>query len=176
MFAIEHEGVVPDMITTAKGLGGGLPIAGITGRAEIMDSVHQGGLGGTFGGNPVSCAAALGAIATIEEEGLIARAQHVGQLLRDGLLALKAKYSLIAEVRGRGAMLAIELVVPGSKGGLEPNAAAVTKVLKHCTSNGVFILSAGTYGNVIRFLPPLVITDELVADALRVLDEAFATL
>ena len=176
MFAIEHEGVVPDMITTAKGLGGGLPIAGITGRAEIMDSVHQGGLGGTFGGNPVSCAAALGAIATIEEEGLIARAQHVGQLLRDGLVALKAKYPLIAEVRGRGAMLAIELVVPGSKGGLEPNAAAVTKVLKHCTSNGVFILSAGTYGNVIRFLPPLVITDELVADALRVLDEAFATL
>ena len=113
MFAIEHEGVVPDMITTAKGLGGGLPIAGITGRAEIMDSVHQGGLGGTFGGNPVSCAAALGAIATIEEEGLIARAQHVGQLLRDGLVALKAKYPLIAEVRGRGAMLAIELVVPG---------------------------------------------------------------
>jgi len=176
MFAIEHEGVVPDMITTAKGLGGGLPIAGVTGRAEIMDSVHQGGLGGTFGGNPVSCAAALGAIETIQEDNLISKANHIGQLLGDGLRALKAKYPVIAEVRGRGAMQAIELTVPASKGGLEPDAAAVTKVLKHCTANGVFILSAGTYGNVIRFLPPLVISDALLADALAVLDEAFATL
>jgi len=176
MFAIEHEGVVPDMITTAKGLGGGLPIAGVTGRAEIMDSVHQGGLGGTFGGNPVSCAAALGAIETIQEDNLISKANHIGQLLGDGLRALKAKYPVIAEVRGRGAMQAIELTVPASKGGLEPDSAAVTKVLKHCTANGVFILSAGTYGNVIRFLPPLVISDALLADALAVLDEAFATL
>jgi len=173
---MEHEGVVPDMVTTAKGLGGGLPIAGVTARAEIMDSVHAGGLGGTFGGNPVSCAAALGAIATIEEEGLIARAQHIGQVLGDGLRALQAKYPVIAEVRGRGAMLAIELVIPGSKGGIEPDAAAVAKVLKHCTENGVFILSAGTYGNVIRFLPPLVISDALIADALAVLDAGFATL
>jgi 4-aminobutyrate aminotransferase/(S)-3-amino-2-methylpropionate transaminase len=176
MFAVEHEGVVPDMITTAKGLGGGLPIAGVTGRAEIMDSVHAGGLGGTFGGNPVSCAAALGAIATIEEEGLIARAAHIGQVLGDGLRALQVKYPVIAEVRGRGGMLAIELVIPGSKGGIEPDAAAVTKVIKHCTENGVFILSAGTYGNVIRFLPPLVISDALIADALAVLDAGFATL
>jgi 4-aminobutyrate aminotransferase/(S)-3-amino-2-methylpropionate transaminase len=176
MFAIEHEGVVPDMITTAKGLGGGLPIAGVTGRAEIMDSVHQGGLGGTFGGNPVSCAAALGAIETINEDGLIARANHIGQVLGDGLRALKAKYPVIADVRGRGAMQAIELTVPGSKGGLEPDAAAVAKVLKHCTANGVFILSAGTYANVIRFLPPLVISDALIADALSVLDAALATL
>ena len=176
MFAVDHEGVVPDMMTTAKGIGGGLPIAGVTGRAEIMDSVHAGGLGGTFGGNPVSCAAALGAIATIEEENLVARAQHVGKVLSDGLRALQAKYPVIAEVRGRGAMLAIELVVPGSKGGLEPDSAAVAKVLKHCTANGVFILSAGTYGNVIRFLPPLVISDELIADALAVLDAGFATL
>jgi 4-aminobutyrate aminotransferase/(S)-3-amino-2-methylpropionate transaminase len=176
MFAMEHEGVVPDMVTTAKGLGGGLPIAGVTARAEIMDSVHAGGLGGTFGGNPVSCAAALGAIATIEEEGLIARAQHIGQVLGDGLRALQAKYPVIAEVRGRGAMLAIEVVIPGSKGGIEPDAAAVAKVLKHCTENGVFILSAGTYGNVIRFLPPLVISDALIADALAVLDAGFATL
>ena len=173
---MEHEGVVPDMVTTAKGLGGGLPIAGVTARAEIMDSVHAGGLGGTFGGNPISCAAALGAIATIEEEGLIARAQHIGQVLGDGLRALQAKYPVIAEVRGRGAMLAIELVIPGSKGGIEPDAAAVAKVLKHCTENGVFILSAGTYGNVIRFLPPLVISDALIADALAVLDAGFATL
>jgi 4-aminobutyrate aminotransferase/(S)-3-amino-2-methylpropionate transaminase len=141
-----------------------------------MDSVHAGGLGGTFGGNPVSCAAALGAIATIEEEGLIARAAHIGQVLGDGLRALQVKYPVIAEVRGRGGMLAIELVIPGSKGGIEPDAAAVTKVIKHCTENGVFILSAGTYGNVIRFLPPLVISDALIADALAVLDAGFATL
>ena len=173
MFAVEEEGVVPDMLVTAKGIGGGLPLAGVTGRAEIMDSVHMSGLGGTFGGNPIACAAALGAIATIKEDGLIERARHIGNILGDGLRALAAKYPVIGEVRGRGAMQAIELVVPGS---IEPNSAAVTKVLKYCTANGVFILSAGTYNNVIRFLPPLVITDELLADALSVLDEAFATL
>jgi 4-aminobutyrate aminotransferase/(S)-3-amino-2-methylpropionate transaminase len=138
-----------------------------------MDSVHISGLGGTFGGNPVACAAALGAIATIEEDGLIERANHIGKLLGDGLRALAAKYSVIGEVRGRGAMQAIELIIPGS---IDPNSAAVTKVLKYCTAHGVFILSAGTYNNVIRFLPPLVISDELLADALSVLDEAFATL
>jgi 4-aminobutyrate aminotransferase/(S)-3-amino-2-methylpropionate transaminase len=173
MFAVEEENVVPDMLITAKGIGGGLPLAGVTGRAEIMDSVHVAGLGGTFGGNPIACAAALGAIATIEEDGLIARANEIGKLLGDGLRALAAKYPVIGEVRGRGAMQAIELVVPGT---IEPNGAALAKVLKYCTSNGVFILSAGTFGNVIRFLPPLVITNELLTDALGVLDEAFATL
>jgi 4-aminobutyrate aminotransferase/(S)-3-amino-2-methylpropionate transaminase len=173
MFAVEEENVVPDMLITAKGIGGGLPLAGITGRAEIMDSVHVAGLGGTFGGNPIACAAALGAIATIEEDGLIARANEIGKLLGDGLRALAAKYPVIGEVRGRGAMQAIELVVPGT---IEPNGAALAKVLKYCTANGVFILSAGTFGNVIRFLPPLVITNELLTDALGVLDEAFATL
>jgi 4-aminobutyrate aminotransferase/(S)-3-amino-2-methylpropionate transaminase len=138
-----------------------------------MDSVHVAGLGGTFGGNPIACAAALGAIATIEEDGLIARANEIGKLLGDGLRALAAKYPVIGEVRGRGAMQAIELVVPGT---IEPNGAALAKVLKYCTANGVFILSAGTFGNVIRFLPPLVITNELLTDALGVLDEAFATL
>ena len=173
MFAVEEENVVPDMLITAKGIGGGLPLAGVTGRAEIMDSVHVAGLGGTFGGNPIACAAALGAIATIEEDGLIARANEIGKLLGDGLRALAAKYPVIGEVRGRGAMQAIELVVPGT---IEPNGAALAKVLKYCTANGVFILSAGTFGNVIRFLPPLVITNELLTDALGVLDEAFATL
>ena len=173
MFAIEEESVVPDILITAKGIGGGLPLAGVTGRAEIMDSVHISGLGGTFGGNPVACAAALGAIATIEEDGLIEKARHIGKVLGDGLRALAAKYPVIAEVRGRGAMQAIELIIPGT---IEPNSEAMTKVLKYCTANGVFILSAGTYNNVIRFLPPLVITDELLADALSVLDDAFATL
>ena len=173
MFAVDEENVVPDIVITAKGLGGGLPIAGVTGRAEIMDAVHISGLGGTFGGNPVACAAALGAIATIEEDGLVARANHIGQLLGAGLRTLASKYSVIGEVRGRGAMQAIELIIPGS---IEPNSDAVSKVLNYCTANGVFILSAGTYNNVIRFLPPLVITDELLADALSVLDDAFANL
>ena len=173
MFAIEDENVVPDILITAKGIGGGLPLAGVTGRAEIMDSVHVSGLGGTFGGNPIACAAALGAIATIEEDGLIERARHIGDVLGAGLRALAAKYPVIGEVRGRGAMQAMELIVPGS---IEPNGAAMSKVIKYCTANGVFILTAGTYGNVIRFLPPLVISDELLADALTVLDDAFASL
>jgi len=173
MFAIEEEGVVPDILITAKALGGGLPIAGVTGRAEIMDSSHVAGLGGTFGGNPLACAAALGVLETIESEDLIARARHIEDLFGAGLRQLASKYSVIGEVRGRGAMLAIELIKPGS---MEPNTDALAKVLKYCMAEGVFILSAGTYGNVIRFLPPLVITDELLMDVLSVLDAAFASL
>jgi 4-aminobutyrate aminotransferase/(S)-3-amino-2-methylpropionate transaminase len=173
MFAVEHEGVVPDMIVTAKGIAGGLPLAGVTGRAEIMDSVHVSGLGGTYGGNPVACAAALGAIETMVEENLVARANHIGQILGDALRAMQAKYPVIGEVRGRGAMQAIELVEPGTK---TPNTAAMNAVVKYCQSKGVLILTAGTYSNVVRFLPPIVITDELLKDALSVLDEAFASL
>jgi 4-aminobutyrate aminotransferase/(S)-3-amino-2-methylpropionate transaminase len=173
MFAVEHEGVVPDMIVTAKGIAGGLPLAGVTGRAEIMDSVHVSGLGGTYGGNPVACAAALGAIETMLEENLVARANHIGQILGDALRALQAKYPVIGEVRGRGAMQAIELVEPGTK---TPNTAAMNAVVKYCQSKGVLVLTAGTYSNVVRFLPPIVITDELLKDALSVLDEAFASI
>ena len=173
MFAVEHDNVVPDMVVTAKGIAGGLPLAGVTGRAEIMDSVHVAGLGGTYGGNPIACAAALGAIETMEEENLVARANHIGQILGDALRALQAKYSVIGEVRGRGAMQAIELVEPGTK---VPNTAAMNAVVKYCQSKGVLILTAGTYSNVVRFLPPIVITDELLKDALSVLDEAFASL
>jgi 4-aminobutyrate aminotransferase/(S)-3-amino-2-methylpropionate transaminase len=173
MFAVEHENVVPDMVVTAKGIAGGLPLAGVTGRAEIMDSVHVSGLGGTYGGNPIACAAALGAIETMEEENLVARANHIGQILGDALRALQAKYPVIGEVRGRGAMQAIELVEPGTK---TPNTAAMNAVVKYCQSKGVLILTAGTYSNVVRFLPPIVITDELLKDALSVLDEAFASL
>jgi 4-aminobutyrate aminotransferase/(S)-3-amino-2-methylpropionate transaminase len=173
MFAVEHENVVPDMVVTAKGIAGGLPLAGVTGRAEIMDSVHVAGLGGTYGGNPIACAAALGAIETMREENLVARANHIGQILGDALRALQAKYPVIGEVRGRGAMQAIELVEPGTK---VPNTAAMNAVVKYCQSKGVLILTAGTYSNVVRFLPPIVITDELLKDALSVLDEAFASL
>jgi len=173
MFACEDENVVPDMLITAKGIAGGLPLAGVTGRAEIMDSPHVSGLGGTYGGNPIACAAALGAIETMEAENLVERARHIGEILTTSLKALQAKYSIIGEVRGRGAMQAIELVEAGTK---NPNTDAMNKVVKYCQSKGVLVLTAGTYSNVIRFLPPIVITDELLKDALNVLDEAFASL
>jgi 4-aminobutyrate aminotransferase/(S)-3-amino-2-methylpropionate transaminase len=173
MFAVEHEGMEPDMIISAKGIAGGLPLAAVTARAEIMDSSHVGGLGGTYGGNPIACAAALAVIATIEEEKLVERAAHVGAILTETLHALKAKYPIIGEVRGRGAMMAIELVHAGTK---DPNPEAMAKIIKYCQSKGVLILTAGTYGNVIRFLPPVVITDELLKDALGILAEGFASL
>jgi 4-aminobutyrate aminotransferase/(S)-3-amino-2-methylpropionate transaminase len=173
MFAVEEEGVVPDMVVTAKGIAGGLPLAAVTGRAEVMDSVHASGLGGTYGGNPIACAAALGAMETMEEENLVARAKHVGEILGSSLRELAKKYPVIGEVRGRGAMQAIELVEPGTK---NPNTAAMNAVVKFCQSQGVLVLTAGTYSNVVRFLPPLVITDELLKDALSVLDDAFASL
>ena len=173
MFAVDEEGVVPDMVVTAKGIAGGLPLAAVTGRAEVMDSVHASGLGGTYGGNPIACAAALGAMETMKEENLVARAQHIGEILGSSLRALAKKYPVIGEVRGRGAMQAIELVEPGTK---NPNTAAMNAVVKYCQSQGVLILTAGTFSNVVRFLPPLVITDELLKDALSVLDDAFASL
>ena len=172
-FAVEDENVVPDMIVTAKGIAGGLPLAAVTARAEIMDSSHVGGLGGTYGGNPIACAAALGAMEAIREEKLVERAREIGKILNASLTAMAAKYSVIGDVRGRGAMQAIEIVIPGSK---EPNPAVMASVIKYCQARGVLILTAGTYGNVIRFLPPLVISDELLKDALGVLDEAFAAL
>lgn len=172
-FAVEDEGVEPDMIVTAKGIAGGLPLAAVTARAEIMDSSHVGGLGGTYGGNPIACAAALGAMEAIREEKLIERAREIGAILHSALTAMAAKHPVIGDVRGRGAMQAIEIVMAGSK---EPNPAAMASVIKYCQQQGVLILTAGTYGNVIRFLPPLVISDELLKEALAILDQAFAAL
>ena len=172
-FAVEDENVAPDMIITAKGIAGGLPLAAVTARAEIMDSSHVGGLGGTYGGNPIACAAALGAMEAIREEKLVDRARAIGKILHDQLTTMAGKYPVIGEVRGRGAMQAIEIVMPGSK---DPNPAAMASVIKYCQARGVLILTAGTYANVIRFLPPLVISDELLLDALGVLDQAFAAL
>ena len=171
MFACEDESIVPDLITTAKGIAGGLPLAAVTGRADVMDSIHPSGLGGTFGGSPIACAAALGAIATIEEENLVERANELGLIMRQSLEAMKKKYPIIGDVRGRGAMQAIELVIPGSK---DPNPAALTSVIKYCQQNGVLILSAGTYSNVIRLLPPLVMPEHLLKEALEVLEAGLA--
>jgi 4-aminobutyrate aminotransferase / (S)-3-amino-2-methylpropionate transaminase / 5-aminovalerate transaminase len=169
-FACDHEGVVPDLITTAKGIAGGLPLGAVTGRADVMDAVAGGGLGGTFGGNPVACAAALGAIATMQEEDLCGRARQIETLFLGRLERLADKFGSIGDVRGRGAMLAIELV--GSD--RTPDAALTAAVNAYCHSQGVVTLTAGTYGNVLRFLPPLAASDELLSDGLDVVEQAFA--
>jgi 4-aminobutyrate aminotransferase / (S)-3-amino-2-methylpropionate transaminase / 5-aminovalerate transaminase len=172
-FACEHEGVVPDLVTTAKGMAGGLPLAAVTGRAEIMDSVHAGGLGGTYGGNPVACAAALGAIETMAAEDLAGRARRIGEIMLPRLRKLAEASDVIADVRGRGAMLAVELTRPGT---LEPDPAATLKVAKACHAAGLMVLTCGTFGNVLRFLPPLVIGEELLEEGLSILEDAFAAL
>ncbi|MFD7918572.1 4-aminobutyrate--2-oxoglutarate transaminase [Streptomyces sp. NPDC059740] len=172
-FACEDEGIVPDLITTAKGIAGGLPLAAVTGRAEIMDAAHSGGLGGTYGGNPVACAAALGAIETMKELDLPARARRIGEVMKSRLTAMAEKHEVIGEVRGRGAMIAIELVKPGSK---DPDPQATAALAKACHQEGVLVLTTGTYGNVMRFLPPLVIGEDLLNEALDVLENALAAL
>jgi 4-aminobutyrate aminotransferase/(S)-3-amino-2-methylpropionate transaminase len=170
-FACEHENVVPDLITVAKGIAGGMPLAAVTGRADVMDAAHVGGLGGTYGGNPVACAAAMGAIETIEQDGLIARAQHIESIMRPRLEKLAADNPAIGEVRGRGAMIAVELVVPGTT---EPDAALATAVSGYCHRNGLVTLTCGTFGNVLRLLPPLVISDDLLDEGLTLLEQGFA--
>ena len=172
MFACEHEGVVPDLVATAKGIAGGLPLAGLTGRADLMDAVHPGGLGGTYGGNPVACAAGLGAIETIEELGLVARAGHLGTILLDRLRDMAARHPVIGDIRGRGAMIALEFVRPGTK---EPAADVCAAVVKAAHADGVVVLTCGTYGNVIRLLPPLVIPENLLDEGLDVLDQAIGS-
>jgi 4-aminobutyrate aminotransferase / (S)-3-amino-2-methylpropionate transaminase / 5-aminovalerate transaminase len=171
-FACDHEGVVPDLVTTAKGIAGGLPLAAVTGRAEIMDAPHVGGLGGTYGGNPVACAAALGAIETMEREDLCGRARHIGEVMTARLRELAAAHDVIGDVRGRGAMVAVELTRPGT---LEPDAATTAAVAKACHADGLVVLTCGTYGNVLRFLPPLVMPDHLLDEGLGVLEKAFAS-
>jgi 4-aminobutyrate aminotransferase/(S)-3-amino-2-methylpropionate transaminase len=170
-FASEHEGVVPDLIATAKGIAGGLPLAAVTGRAEIMDAVHVGGLGGTFGGNPVACAAALAAIRTIEEMDLIAAARRIGEIMLARLREIQQRNPAIGDVRGRGAMMAVELVQPGTK---TPDPILTQAVARSCHEAGLVVLTCGTFGNVLRFLPPLVIPDHLLAEGLDLVDEAFA--
>ena len=170
-FACENEGVVPDLITTAKGIAGGLPLAAVTGRAEIMDAVHPGGLGGTYGGNPIACAAALGAIETMQELDLCARARHIGQIMGRRLHELADLHPAIGEVRGRGAMMAIEVVKPGT---ITPDAELAAAVNRACHAEGVLTLTCGTFGNVLRFLPPLVIDDALLEEGLAVVEQAFA--
>jgi len=170
-FAAEHEGVVPDLVTTAKGIAGGLPLAGLTGRAELMDACHTGGLGGTYGGNPVACAAALATFRTMRELDLAGAARSIEATMLPRLRALQERTGVIGDIRGRGAMLAVELVQPGTR---EPDAALTAAISKACHAQGVITLTAGTLGNVLRFLPPLVIGQDLLTEGLDVLDAAFA--
>jgi 4-aminobutyrate aminotransferase/(S)-3-amino-2-methylpropionate transaminase len=171
-FACEAEGVVPDLITTAKGIAGGLPLAAVTGRAELMDAVHGGGLGGTYGGNPVACAAALGAIETMRADDLCGAARRIEAVMRPRLAALAEKFPAIGDLRGRGAMLAVELVTPGTT---EPDPALTAAVTQACHAEGLVTLTAGTFGNVLRFLPPLVIGEDLLREGLDILESAFAS-
>lgn len=169
VYATEHfDGFEPDMVLTAKGIAGGMPIAAVTGRAEIMDCTGPGSLGGTFGGNPVACAAAIAVFEQIEAGGMLEEAQRIENTLGKGLRDLQAKHPAIAEVRGKGAMIAIELTKPGT---LEPDAELTSKLIQYAGQNGVLLLNAGIFGNVLRFLPSLKLTDELIADVLTVLDE-----
>ncbi|WP_454789853.1 4-aminobutyrate--2-oxoglutarate transaminase [Mycolicibacterium lutetiense] len=167
MFACEHEGIDPDLIVTAKGIADGLPLSAVTGRAEIMDSPHVSGLGGTYGGNPIACAAALATIETIEADGLVARAQHIEALMKDRLGRLQAEDDRIGDVRGRGAMIAVELVKAGTT---TPDAELTKALCAGAHAAAVIVLSCGTYGNVLRFLPPLTIGDELLVEGLDVLE------
>lgn len=173
MFACEHEGIDPDLIVTAKGIADGLPLSAVTGRAEIMDAPHVSGLGGTYGGNPIACAAALATITTIESDGLVARAKEIETLMKGRLDALQADDDRIGDVRGRGAMIAVELVKPGT---LEPDAELTKALCAGAHAAGVIVLSCGTYGNVLRFLPPLAISDDLLNEGLDILAQLLSDL
>jgi len=171
LFASNHENLVPDIMVTAKGIAGGLPLSAVTGRADVMDAAHIGGLGGTYGGNPIACAAALATIRTFEESGAIDRAREIGTIFRGRLNGLRAGDPRIGDVRGRGAMIAMELIDPATK---EPDAALTSKVAAAAHAAGVIVLTCGTFGNVVRFLPPLSISGELIADGLNVVRDALA--
>ncbi|MFF3332784.1 4-aminobutyrate--2-oxoglutarate transaminase [Streptomyces sp. NPDC002888] len=170
MFACEHEGIQPDLITTAKGLAGGLPLGAVTGRAELMDAVPAGGLGGTFSGNPVACEAALGVFQEIEAHDLLERAREIGDIMLEFLGELSDRCPVVGEVRGRGAMIAIELVEADGDRVPAPDLAA--RVARRCHADGLLVLTAGSYGNVLRFLPPLSISDALLEEGLSLLGEA----
>ncbi|SJN13206.1 Gamma-aminobutyrate:alpha-ketoglutarate aminotransferase [Leucobacter sp. 7(1)] len=169
MFAANQEGVVPDLVTTAKGIAGGLPLSAVTGRAEIMDSAHAGGLGGTYTGSPIACAAALATIDTYEKENLTERAREIGAIITEFFTELQKTDDRIGDIRGRGAMMAVEFVESGTT---TPAAALTSAIAKHAANEAVILLTCGTYGNVVRFLPPLSISDELLREGLQIVADA----
>ncbi len=172
MFGIEHEGVIPDLVVTAKSLAGGLPLGAVTGRADVMDGIHVGGLGGTFGGNPLACAAAIAVLDQVERDGLVERARRIGEVAAERLRDIAERHEAVGDVRGRGAMVAMELVEDRET--KRPAKGIATRIIEECVREGVIVLKAGTYDNVIRLLPPLTIDEGLLADGLDVLDKAVA--
>jgi 4-aminobutyrate aminotransferase/(S)-3-amino-2-methylpropionate transaminase len=174
MFACEHFGIEPDLILTAKSLGGGLPLAGVTGKAEIMDHVGPGALGGTFGGNPLACEAALAVLDAIEQGNLCDRAMQLGEQFRKRALAWKQRFAVVGDVRGLGAMQAMELVSEAD--GNTPNADATKGLTQYCLERGVILVTAGSCSNVIRILMPLVITNDQMNEALGVMEAGLAVL
>jgi 4-aminobutyrate aminotransferase/(S)-3-amino-2-methylpropionate transaminase len=172
MFASEHFGLEPDLITMAKSMSNGFPVSAVVGRAEIMDSVQPGGLGGTFGGNPVSCAAALAAIRTIEKHDLCGRSTKLGETVREKMLEAAKQVKCIGEVRGLGAMIAVEIVKDGNR----PDKDTAEKIVGECGKRGLLMLTAGLEGNVIRMLMPLSITDDQLIEGLSVVKEVMVGL
>jgi 4-aminobutyrate aminotransferase/(S)-3-amino-2-methylpropionate transaminase len=174
MFAIEHFEVVPDLMTMSKSIAAGLPISAVTGRAEIMDAPNPGEIGGTYGGSPLGCVAALQVIEMLQEEKLVERANVIGQIAFNRFKELQKKYEMIGDVRGLGAMVAVEFVKDSVT--KEPNKELTASILKECHQRGVILMSAGIYGNVIRLLSPLVITNEQLEEALEVIEEVIMEL
>lgn len=172
MFAVEHSGVEPDLVAVAKSLAGGFPLSGVIGRADVMDTVEPGGLGGTYGGSPIGCAAALAVLDVIEDEGLLARAEVIGQTVRSALLPLihGDKGTPIANLRGLGAMLAIDVVK--SRSGSEPDGPATRRIAGLALESGLIVLTCGTHGETIRLLMPLTIADAVLKEGLNVLRQA----
>jgi 4-aminobutyrate aminotransferase/(S)-3-amino-2-methylpropionate transaminase len=169
MFAFEHSGIDPDLVTVAKSLAAGLPLSAVAGKAAIMDAPAPGGLGGTYAGNPLACAAGLAVLEVFEEEGLVERAVGLGDQLRAGLLKLQQRRPQIGDVRGLGAMLAIELV----KDGRSPDGALAQRVVDSARERGLLLLKCGPFKNVVRFLPPLVTSASEVERALAILESSF---
>ncbi len=174
MFAIEHSSIEPDLITTAKSVGGGMVLSAVTGKAEIMDAPHPGGLGGTYAGHPLSCEAGLAALDLVEKNNLIARANTIGDKIKQTFYAMQEKYPIIGDVRGLGAMVAMELVK--DRATKEPASKESALVREKCYQNGLIVIGAGIHHNVIRNLVPLVITDEELEEGLSILDEALRSM
>ena len=172
LFAIEHTGVVPDMVVSAKSIGAGMPISAVTGKAEMMDAPHLGGIGGTYGGSPVACVAAIEAIKILNSPAFLQRVHEVGEITRTTLEGWKEKYKVIGDVRGIGAMRLVEFVK--DRGSKEPDADATLEIIRDAVAHGLIMIRAGLFSNCIRLLPPIVITDEQLTEGLQVLEDAIA--
>jgi 4-aminobutyrate aminotransferase/(S)-3-amino-2-methylpropionate transaminase len=170
--SIEHSGVIPDIVTMAKSIGSGMPISATTGRAEIMDAPHLGGVGGTYSGSPLAVVAALETVKQINTPEFLAKATHVGNIITSRLTTMKDKFSIIGDIRGIGAMLVVEFVKDRKT--KEPDMDFAMAVIKKCVSNGLILIRAGLYTNCIRFLPPIVITDEQLNEGMDVIEQAIA--